>query len=169
MTFETLINYNTDNWEPGLMTIFLPDNCDTGQHSQFLRCLLSLSIAPSPPPPSSPPSLLSSSWRRQTPGSTCLPSSTTARSRGRKPKPLWQPGRRNLGRCIDHFVGYSNQVTIERPKSKDNLNFIHIKYNLDWPTWWPILIASNQIWFNQLGINLTWSIPYTGPYPSNIA
>ena len=27
-------DYNTDNWENGLVTI----NCDTGQHSQFLRC-----------------------------------------------------------------------------------------------------------------------------------
>ena len=35
-------DYNTDNREPGFMTIFvyLTLNCDTGQHSQFLQCLM---------------------------------------------------------------------------------------------------------------------------------
>ena len=35
-------DYNSDNWEPEFMTIivFRTINCDTGQHSQFLRCFL---------------------------------------------------------------------------------------------------------------------------------
>ena len=42
MTFETLITIltieNLNSWKPFYLTI----NCDTGQHSQFLRCFLLL-------------------------------------------------------------------------------------------------------------------------------
>ena len=36
------IDYNSDNWDPEFMAIFvyLTINCDTGQHSQFLRCFI---------------------------------------------------------------------------------------------------------------------------------
>ena len=127
------VEYDSSVTTFGNLLEFFWKNHDPNSAKACSRSLSSFAWSLSAPPPSppswrrpSPPSLLSPSWRRPTSGSTCQPSSTTARSRGRKPKPLWQPGRRNLGRCIDHFVGYSNQVTIERPKSKDNLNFIHI-------------------------------------------
>ena len=39
-------DYNSDNWEPEFVTIivYLAINCDTGQHSQFLRCFWQLCL-----------------------------------------------------------------------------------------------------------------------------